>query len=68
MSGRGLRLEPEQLGQIKLPCILHWDMNHFVVLKEVRASKVVIHDPALGVRTPHLRRGSATISPASPWS
>ncbi len=51
MSGRGLRLEPEQLGQIKLPCILHWDMNHFVVLKEVGARKVTIHDPALGVRT-----------------
>ena len=51
MTGRGLRLEPEQLGQIKLPCILHWDMNHFVVLKEVGARKVTIHDPALGVRT-----------------
>lgn len=51
MTGRGLRLEPEQLGQIKLPCILHWDMNHFVVLKEVGARKVTIHDPAVGVRT-----------------
>jgi ATP-binding cassette, subfamily B, bacterial CvaB/MchF/RaxB len=51
MTGRGLRLEPEQLGQVKLPCILHWDMNHFVVLKEVGARKVTIHDPALGVRT-----------------
>ncbi|MFC1458903.1 peptidase domain-containing ABC transporter [Microvirga arabica] len=51
MTGRGLRLEPEQLGQVKLPCILHWDMNHFVVLKEVGARKVVIHDPALGVRS-----------------
>ncbi len=51
MTGRGLRLEPEQLDQVKLPCILHWDMNHFVVLKEVGARKVTIHDPAVGVRT-----------------
>nr|WP_183453044.1 peptidase domain-containing ABC transporter [Microvirga lupini] len=51
MSGRGLRLEPEQLRDIKLPCILHWDMNHFVVLKEVGVRKVTIHDPAVGVRT-----------------
>ncbi len=50
MTGRGLRLEPGQLGQIKLPCILHWDMNHFVVLKAVGARKVTIHDPAMGVR------------------
>ncbi|MBL0405448.1 peptidase domain-containing ABC transporter [Microvirga aerilata] len=51
MTGRGLRLEPEQLGEIKLPCILHWDMNHFVVLKTVSARTVTIHDPAVGVRT-----------------
>jgi ATP-binding cassette subfamily B protein RaxB len=51
MTGRGLRLEPEQLGQIKLPCILHWDMNHFVVLKHVGTRKLTIHDPAFGIRT-----------------
>ncbi|KFG68767.1 peptidase domain-containing ABC transporter [Microvirga sp. BSC39] len=51
MTGRGLRLEPEQLGEIKLPCILHWDMNHFVVLKDVGARRITIHDPASGVRT-----------------
>lgn len=51
MTGRGLRLEPEQLGGIRMPCILHWDMNHFVVLKEVRRNRITIHDPAVGVRT-----------------
>ncbi|MBD2748656.1 peptidase domain-containing ABC transporter [Microvirga sp. BT688] len=51
ITGRGLRLEPEQLGEIKLPCILHWDMNHFVELKEVGARRITIHDPAVGVRT-----------------
>ncbi len=54
MACRPLRLEPEQLGQLALPCILHWDLNHFVVLKALRRDGVVIHDPALGVRVvPH---------------
>ncbi|WP_262297809.1 peptidase domain-containing ABC transporter [Microvirga sesbaniae] len=51
MTGRGLRLEPDQLGRIRLPCILHWDMNHFVVLKRVGARTVTVHDPASGIRT-----------------
>jgi ATP-binding cassette subfamily B protein RaxB len=51
MTGRGLRLEPRQLREIRTPCILHWDMNHFVVLKEVRGSRIVVHDPAVGAMT-----------------
>ena len=51
MMGRGLRLEPEQLKKIKTPCILHWDMNHFVVLKQANSRQIVIHDPASGVRS-----------------
>lgn len=50
-SSRPLRLELEELNQLKTPCILHWDLNHFVVLKEVKGNKVTIHDPAVGVRT-----------------
>jgi ATP-binding cassette subfamily B protein RaxB len=33
-----------------MPAVLHWDMNHFVVLKSVGRRTVVIHDPARGVR------------------
>jgi ATP-binding cassette subfamily B protein RaxB len=33
-----------------LPCILHWDMNHFVVMTSVGRSSVEIHDPARGAR------------------
>ncbi len=50
LTGRGLRLEPEQLGGLRLPAILHWDMNHFVVLVAIRGGRATIHDPALGVR------------------
>lgn len=49
-SGRGLRLEPAQFKDLKLPAILHWDMNHFVVLAAVRGDKVTILDPAHGER------------------
>ena len=51
LSGRALKLEPAALGKLQLPAILHWDMNHFVVLKSVRRGKLVIHDPARGERT-----------------
>lgn len=50
LGTRPLKLELEDLGQLKLPCILHWNFNHFVVLKEVGAKTVTIHDPAFGVR------------------
>jgi ATP-binding cassette subfamily B protein RaxB len=47
---RALRAEPEQLSQLALPCVLHWDLNHFVVLVAVRGSVATLHDPARGVR------------------
>ncbi len=50
-SSRPLRLEPEHLKELRLPAILHWDLNHFVVLKSVGRSKVTIHDPAIGLRS-----------------
>lgn len=49
-STRPLRLEMEQLDQLSLPCILHWDLNHFVVLAKVGKSKATILDPAIGER------------------
>ncbi|WNO59753.1 peptidase domain-containing ABC transporter [Rheinheimera sp. MMS21-TC3] len=50
LSSRPLRIELEDLPALQLPCILHWDLNHFVVLKSVHAKYIVIHDPASGVR------------------
>ena len=50
LQTRPLKLDLEHLPDLKLPCILHWDMNHFVVLKAVNRSGVVIHDPAVGER------------------
>lgn len=50
LGTRGLRLELDELAQLRLPAILHWDLNHFVVLRSVGASQVVVHDPAFGER------------------
>ncbi|EED97021.1 peptidase domain-containing ABC transporter [Burkholderia multivorans] len=48
---RALKLELEQLAQLRVPCILHWNFNHFVVLQSVGAKFATIHDPAHGRRT-----------------
>lgn len=55
---RPLRLELEQLSQLRLPAILHWDLNHFVVLEAVDAHSATVLDPALGRR----RIGLAEVS------
>ncbi|MBJ8822618.1 peptidase domain-containing ABC transporter [Citrobacter europaeus] len=47
-SSRPVRLEPDDLKSLNLPCILHWNMNHFVVLCKVRNNKLTIHDPDKG--------------------
>lgn len=49
-QSRPLRLDIEELGKLKLPCILHWDLNHFVVLAKAGRRKVTILDPAHGKR------------------
>ncbi|MGE5323206.1 MAG: peptidase domain-containing ABC transporter [Actinomycetota bacterium] len=49
-SCRPLRLELEDLPYLKTPCILHWDMTHFVVLAKATRSGLVLHDPAMGLR------------------
>lgn len=40
---------PERLAELPLPCILHWDNNHFVVLYEItRKGRYRVADPAAG--------------------
>ncbi|QJI30068.1 peptidase domain-containing ABC transporter [Pseudomonas sp. ADAK18] len=50
LGARAITLDVDGLGQLKLPCILHWNFNHFVVLKSVDRHGVVVHDPARGLR------------------
>ncbi|PTR34456.1 colicin V processing peptidase [Luteibacter sp. OK325] len=50
LVARPVRLEVEELGDLQLPAILHWNLDHFVVLSEVSSAHVVIQDPAGGTR------------------
>lgn len=47
---RALRLEMSDLGQLRTPCILHWDLSHFVVLAKVGKRRITVLDPAFGER------------------
>jgi ATP-binding cassette subfamily B protein RaxB len=47
---RPLRFELGHLRKLNLPAIMHWNMNHFVVLKSVTRRGIVVHDPASGER------------------
>lgn len=58
LACRPLRFEMEGLKGLRLPAIVHWDMNHFVVLKAVTRKAIVVHDPASGVKTVPLAEAS----------
>ena len=43
------KLEPEELREDgEFPCIIHWNLNHFVVLKGFKGNKAFLNDPAYG--------------------
>jgi ATP-binding cassette subfamily B protein RaxB len=50
LGTRPLKLDLDHLSKLKCPCVLHWNFNHFVVLKGVSTKTVTIHDPAVGLR------------------
>ena len=46
---KAMRMTPESLQKNgKFPCILHWNMNHFVVLDGFRGKYACLNDPARG--------------------
>ncbi|MBW7891511.1 MAG: peptidase domain-containing ABC transporter [Chitinophagaceae bacterium] len=48
---RGVKISFQQLQQVVIPCILHWDQNHFVVLVSVGRKGIHIADPGKGIIT-----------------
>jgi ATP-binding cassette subfamily B protein RaxB len=50
LHARALRAELDDLPQLQTPCILHWDLSHFVVLVSYRRGVAVVHDPGRGLR------------------
>lgn len=55
LASRALQCPIDEVHKLATPCILHWDMNHFVVLTKVsgKGNKTIfsINDPAVGKRT-----------------
>ncbi len=48
-EAQGYRCEPDELrDSIALPCIVHWNFNHFVVVDGFRGGYAWINDPAQG--------------------
>lgn len=51
MSTRALRVNISHVKDLKRPCILHWNLNHYIVLTGVSGKRISILDPAVGART-----------------
>lgn len=48
-SVKAYRFEPDRLREAaSFPCIIHWNMFHFVVLRGFKGDKALISDPAAG--------------------
>lgn len=58
LSSRPIKLELAELNKLRCPAILHWDMNHFVVLTQVHGDHITIHDPARGRRVVSIQKVS----------
>lgn len=62
LGTRAVRLELEDLSKLNLPCVLHWNLNHFVVLKVVNGQRLTLHDPAHGIRQLSLTEASKSFT------
>jgi NHLM bacteriocin system ABC transporter peptidase/ATP-binding protein len=50
LAAKGFRKDPSTLHELPMPCIIHWNFNHFVVLEGIDGDRVSINDPAMGRR------------------
>src|SRR5215471_10928033 len=50
LTTKGYSVEPPALAEIPMPCIIHWNFNHFVVLERIDRKRAYINDPASGRR------------------
>lgn len=50
LASRALSCSLQDVSKLNLPCILHWNLNHFVVLTACTGASFTINDPAIGKR------------------
>ena len=50
LAAKGFRKELETLEDLPMPCVIHWNFNHFVVLEGLNDKRAYINDPAVGRR------------------
>jgi NHLM bacteriocin system ABC transporter peptidase/ATP-binding protein len=51
LKAQGYQSEPEGLQELRLPVIIHWNFNHYVVVEGFSRKHIHLNDPARGPRT-----------------
>lgn len=51
LTTRSIRCEPNELSNLQVPAILHWGLQHFVVLEKIQRNGVRVFDPSIGITT-----------------
>ena len=62
VSARPVRLEMHELRDLRTPCILHWGLDHFVVLQQAGSRAIQILDPAIGKRRVSMAEASRSFT------
>ena len=62
LATRAVRLDLDEIPRLAVPCILHWNLDHFVVLKRARRRSILVHDPAAGERKLSLGEASKSFT------
>jgi NHLM bacteriocin system ABC transporter peptidase/ATP-binding protein len=62
LAAKGFRKEPGTLHEVPMPCIIHWNFNHFLVLEGLDRDRAYLNDPAVGRRTVDLAEFDAAFT------
>lgn len=62
LEGRGRRASLEGLAKLRVPAVLHWNLNHFVVYEAGDGRAITIVDPASGRRRVSIEEASKSVS------